>query len=429
MLKFVKRLFATLLVLSLCAGGIYFFANGGSLKKSDKEELPPADTSIAPSGVVLVTTAPVSLRQVQRTVESVGTLHGYEEVTIASKVEGRVLKIHHEMADRVKPSEVLLEIDPTDAELNAKQAERALQVELARLGLKDLPDSSYDERKLPAVQQASIRIENSKAKLERATKTGLAVSSEEINERRTELRLAQVEYENQLLLARAGLATVQLKAESLAVARQMLKDTTLRVPTPTQPIPGASSVGGDYAISQRLVSEGSFVRIGTDVFKLVIDQALKLRVQVPERYSSVLDVGQTVNVLSAAYPKAFIGLIKRISPAVDQTTRTFEVEVYVPNSDRQLKPGGFAKASILTKIDHGAVTVPLEAIVSFAGINKIFLMKDGKAREVQVTLGVQTTDWVEIIKPEIPAGSIVITSGQSALAQDSVVQVRPGATK
>lgn len=71
----------------------------------------------------------------------------------------------------------------------------------------------------------------------------------------------------------------------------------------------------------------------------------------------------------------------------------------------------------------------MEAIVSFAGINKIFLMKDGKAREVQVTLGVQTTDWVEIIKPEIPAGSIVITSGQSALAQDSVVQVRPGATK
>ncbi len=116
--------------------------------------------------------------------------------------------------------------------------------------------------------------------------------------------------------------------------------------------------------------------------------------------------------------------MRRINPAVDPLTRTFEVEIEVPNERRQLKSGSFAKAQIQTRLDAGAVTVPLKAVVNYAGVTKIFLIENNQAKEVQVTLGIQSTDWVEIRTPELPKGATVVTSGQSALADGTAVEIR-----
>ena len=53
----------------------------------------------------------------------------------------------------------------------------------------------------------------------------------------------------------------------------------------------------------------------------------------------------------------------------------------MPNTRSELKPGGFAKTAILTKVDERAATVPLEAPVHVAGVTKIFLVEDGHARK------------------------------------------------
>src|SRR4029079_1462028 len=98
-----------------------------------------------------VTVEPVVRQSVQRTVEAMGTLHGFEEVSISARVEGRVTKVMHDVSDQVKPGESLLEIDPTDYELSVQQADRGLQVELAKLGLKEPPDSKLDLAKVPVV--------------------------------------------------------------------------------------------------------------------------------------------------------------------------------------------------------------------------------------------------------------------------------------
>jgi len=100
------------------------------------------------------------------------------------------------------------------------------------------------------------------------------------------------------------------------------------------------------------------------------------------------------------------------------------VEIEVPNPDAELKSGSFAKANIQTRIDAAAVTVPLKAVVTFAGITKLFVVENGKAKEVQVTLGVQSTDWVEVRTPALPAGARVVTSGQTALADGTPIEVR-----
>ena len=103
---------------------------------------------------------PVTVRSVQRTVACVGTLHGYEEISVAAKVEGRMRKIMHDVADRVGPGEVLLEIDPTDYQLSVRQAQRSLQVELAKLGLSEPPNTKVDVTHMPMVVQAQLRRDN-----------------------------------------------------------------------------------------------------------------------------------------------------------------------------------------------------------------------------------------------------------------------------
>jgi multidrug efflux pump subunit AcrA (membrane-fusion protein) len=92
------------------------------------------------------------------------------------------------------------------------------------------------------------------------------------------------------------------------------------------------------------------------------------------------------------------------------------VEVEVPNQDGKCKPGGFAKARIKIGVSEGSPTVPLAAVYSMAGIHKIFLDDQGLAKEVQVVLGEQGKDWVEILSPALPISAQVITSGQRMLS-------------
>jgi RND family efflux transporter MFP subunit len=417
-----------MLLVALAFGGGWMLA-GGSFNGRQKETLPPV-TSVADGdpSAVMVTVEPVTYRPVQRTVEAVGTLHGFEEVTLSAKVEGRVRKLHFDVADRLEPGDLLLEIDPTDYQLSVQQAERALQVELAKLGLKEPPDADVDLEKIPAVVQARTRLENAQARYERERRlwNTRAVSAEVLDNATADYRAADAEHANQLLLARAGLATIRMKQAALAVARQQLADTKVRVPTPTLPVPGSAD-GPLYAVTQRSVAEGTLVRAGTEVGKLVIDRTLKLRVPVPERYSPEVRVGQKAEVRTAASPSPFTGTVTRINPAVEPKTRTFEVEIQVPNPGGELKPGSFAKAAILTRLDNEAATVPLDALVHSAGIHKVFLAEGGRAREVRVTPGVQTTEWVEITRPALPPGARVVTSGQTALAADTPVRIRTSA--
>jgi len=100
------------------------------------------------------------------------------------------------------------------------------------------------------------------------------------------------------------------------------------------------------------------------------------------------------------------------------------VEVDVPNETGLLKHGGFAKARILISQDENATTIPSAGLYSFAGIHKIFLLRDGTAHEIKVTLGEQSNDWVEIASPPLPVDSVVITSGQRQLSEGSPISVR-----
>ena len=187
-----------------------------------------------------------------------------------------------------------------------------------------------------------------------------------------------------------------------------------------------------YAVVARKVAEGEMLKdapgSSTATFDLVIDGVLKLRAQVPERFVGQVQPGQKAEIHVDAYPdRVFAGEVLRINPMIDRSSRTFEVEIVVDNPKRELKAGGFAKVDVLTHVDTEAWTVPAEALVTYAGSTRLFVVRDGKAHAVTAATGVEGRGWLELVgsaKTELRADDQVITSGQDKLAEGVAVHVR-----
>jgi RND family efflux transporter MFP subunit len=376
---------------------------------------------------IAVTTAPVTTRPIQRSVEVVGTFYGREEVVISPKVTGRVKRLYFDMGDAVKPGDLLLEIDDTDLMLAVQEAEKSLESELAKLGMRDLSETEGDLTKLPNIERARLLAENAAQKLRRIeplVRQNIS-TKEEYEQLLTDQNVATSEYHQALMEARATVAAARQKAALLTTARQHLADTKLFAPTPTQ-VGSQPTPGETYFVTERMVTEGEMVEAApsTPVFRLVIDDPLKLRVSAPEREVSQIKLGQPVEVAAEAYAnRKFAGKVSRISPAVDLASRTFEVEILVPNRVHELKAGNFGKANILTHEDRSAIIVPAEAIISFAGVTKVFVVQNGKAQGVEIRLGIRGDNWCEVTGAVQP-GMEVVTSGYTKLADGTPVRVR-----
>jgi RND family efflux transporter MFP subunit len=390
---------------------------------------PEVKASPAPR-TVPVTAASLERRSVERTVDVVGTLKGWEEVTISAKQEARVVKIHHDMGDRVEPGALLAELDPTDAELAARQAERQLQAELAKLGLTELPRGDFDPMTVPAVIQANVSLDKTRKNLarERSLMQRNAGTLQDLQNADNDERGAEAALANAILNVRSTLASAQASRAALDVALHRLAETKVYAPTPSKTPHGVTGAI-KYAITKRQVSEGQMVRPGDPVAELVIENPLRLRANVPERFSAEVALGQEVRLQVASHREApFEGKVTRINPSVDPVSRTFVVEAEVPNNRGMLRPGGFTKVSVLTNRTAEAAVVPIESVVKFAGVTKIFVIEDGKARSIEVETGLEGSGWVEVLG-NIPAQAQVITTGQTQLADGTPVAIRaPEAT-
>jgi RND family efflux transporter MFP subunit len=384
----------------------------------------PLKAAEAPRAVP-VTVAPASRRSVERTIQVVGTLKGWEDVTVGSKKEGRVLKVLHDMGDRVKPGELLVVLDTEGADLAVEQARKQLQAELAKLGLKDLPGHDFDPNTVPAVVSAQAKLAKAKQLLgrERSLIQRNAGTLQDFQNAENDERAAEADLANAVLTVRSTLANVQAAKVRIDVARHDRAEMEVRTPVPTHPPAGVTSPL-TYAVAKRSVTEGQMLKVGDPVVQLVIETPLRLWANVPERHSAEVRNGQPVRLTVASFPgEPFEGTVSRINPSVDPVSRTFQVEALVPNNRGLLRPGGFAKASVLVDRNAEATAVPIEAVVKFAGVTKLFVVEGSKARAVNVETGLEGSDWVEVIG-RLPEKAQVVTTGQTHLAEGTPVEVR-----
>jgi len=134
--------------------------------------------------------------------------------------------------------------------------------------------------------------------------------------------------------------------------------------------------------------------------------------------------GRPVTFQVDAFPnKTFQGRISRLSPSVDQQSRTLKLEALVENTDGSLKPGFFARVTIQTDRKDNVVVVPAESLLNVSGIEKVFVLEDGKAAERVVRSGTKIDKLVEIVEG-LKEGELVATSNFGNLQQGREVSVR-----
>jgi multidrug efflux pump subunit AcrA (membrane-fusion protein) len=446
MLNTTRSMLKRLSAKTLFSVALFTVASACNQKEEQKtaQNLPGAATA-AP--VPVVVQVPVSL-PVQRSVDVVGTLYGEEDATISAKVSGRITAIYADVGDRLPPGKMLAEIDQTDYQLMARQKELAFKESLSKLGLTELPTSDFDPTKVPLVQKAKLQADNADAKFARGKQLHdqqpPLISDQDFADLQTAAAVAKSAHDVELLSARALLAEAASRKADLDLAEQRLADTIVLTPDPRNPAnspaaatsttrplalstAGASQQPNTYALSARLVSVGEYVKESSPLFRVVDDDPIKYRAIVQERFISLIRLGQKASLRVEAYSEEFPGTVSRINPQVDPTNRTFQVEILVPNPTRLLKPGGFAKAAILTDTDQ-ALFVPQSALVSFAGVNKLFTVRDNKAVEIIVETGQRRGNLIEITKG-LKGPEPIIIDDPTKLANGSPVMASTASTR
>ena len=319
---------------------------------------------------VSVTVAPIERRTVERTVDVVGTLKGWEEVTVGSKRMGRVLKVLHDIGDRVKPGEPLVELDRIDDDAAVLYAEQSLIAMLEQVGLRDMPAAKLDRPGIPVVDQARTAIEKARKEFavtnvpgvvqsrfalekarqnfareralrQRGAGTPQDYQNAEIDEHAAEAAVANAELNARVIFANAIVSRIGLE-----IRKVQRDDMTIRVPVPRRPRTD-ESVPVTYAVTKRAASEGQMLKEGEAVADLVIEDPLRLMASVPEKFAADVKVGQEVRIAIASYPgRTFTGkVLRRINPSVDTASRTLRGRDGRPQQERlaparRLRQGG-----------------------------------------------------------------------------------------
>lgn len=174
-------------------------------------------------------------------------------------------------------------------------------------------------------------------------------------------------------------------------------------------------------VSDKMIVQGSMVKMGERALRLVDRSQLWLDAQVYAQDTPFLKLGQTMIATVEGVPgREFEGEVIFISPQVDPTTRTTTVRLAVENPELSLRPGMFATATLASQRAEAALLVPREAILDTGTRKVVFVsMGDGHFEPRKVRTGVSSDDGNVEVLEGLAAGDMVVTSGQFLMDSES----------
>ncbi len=397
---------APLSLVLLFAAVLFFFTACKSDYAGAAKQNRPSD----PKGARQVKTAVVAETPFGETVTANGTLAAFDQTTASVKVPGRLRAISVDLGSVVARGQVIAQLEPEDYRLRVQQSEAALAQARARLGLTpDGTDDKVDPEQTATVRQARAVLDEARFSRERAAKLveqGV-VAKADFDSADSTFKVAQGRYQDAYEEVRNRQGILAQRRSEVALARQQLKDTAVYAPL-------------DGIVQEKRASVGEYLAAGAPVVNIVRMDPLRLRAEVPERDAHNIHLGQNVRVTVEGDANAYIGQIMRLSPVIAEQNRMLMVEADVRNNGK-LRPGSFAHAEIVTNDAKMAVTVPNNAIVTFAGIEKVIVVQNGKALEKPITTGRRSTDFTEIVAGVNAGEHVIVDPGNLQSGQDVLV--------
>lgn len=352
--------------------------------------IPVARSVIGGANVKQVETETLSARSIQSSVLASGRLAHENEVNLMSEEIGRVTQVYVEEGDRVKAGELLLQID--DETHRAAVEQNAAQVRMQEI----------------AIERQQLRLENLRTqwqRQERLHERGL-VDQDSFDLLTNELKLAEVDLQS----TREQLSQVRAQLEQ---AEDRLRKT--RVYSPIDGVVTSLDIKvGETAISSTTNLPGS------TLMTIANPDDIHTEVNVDEADIANVDVGQKAHVYAIAYPDAPIeGVIESIAITAKvpegQQGLSFAVKIRLdPPPGVRLRPGMSCRAEIFTTTKEGVLAVPVQAVlveenrVEGRTTYSVFVNRDGRARKVEVEVGVSDDAYQEITHGLVEGDEIVI---------------------
>jgi multidrug efflux pump subunit AcrA (membrane-fusion protein) len=354
-----------------------------------------------------VRTAQAAQLPLPRTLQVSGTLAADEEAELGFKVQGRIAVVKVDLGSQVKSGDVLAQLDAADFELRVKQSLAALQQ--AR-GAAQPPD----RRPADVIEPEQIAV----VAMARSTLEEMRLSRDRVKV----LVAQQLRSDSDLDAAQAALR----RRTGQAPGRARGGTPAPGDPRPTQRRAGArapAAAGRDARGALRRRDPGA-TRVagplrdpGRDADD---DRQDRPAAPAPPRARARIRRGQEragSDRRARGRPDPHSGLVARLAPAIGESSRTLLVEAELKNPDGTLRPGAFARATILVAKEALGLCVPGEALVRFAGIEKVVLFKAGKAEERRVRSGRADQKLVEIVDG-LDAGDTVVLAPAGIVTGD-----------
>jgi RND family efflux transporter MFP subunit len=392
----------------------------------------------APREIVVGVVKP-ERRDLEVTLAYTGDILANRQTGIFAKTSGYIRKLPVEKGDFVKAGQLLVEIEPTEMENALDQARASVATAQAGLGVARTNLESARANLLN--QQANLAkaqavLANDRRQAERMAELfgkGL-VSAQERDNARTAYESSQAvlrAQEAQVQVAQAQIATsesqvklaeaqVEQQQSALRMARMRVEDTRITAPFPGYVSQKALDVGAAVS-SQAAATSNASVAIVT----LQDIDPVKVQIEVPERDVARVRVGNAVRLTSDAYPgQRFGGTVRRVVHALDPRTRTMGVEVDIPNPERLLKPGMYARVQLVLEVRRDALLLPLEALVGAETRPAVLLVRDGKVTTVPVSLGEIDGASVQVAKGLAPDDQVIV-QGKELVREGQAVKAVP----
>lgn len=321
----------------------------------------------------------------------------FEQVNIFSRVDGYIAKLYVDKGDFVKANQLLVEIDHTDyihAVNRAKANLAAARADVLR-------------------QVANVR--NAKLQLDRMR---ALIKDQFISQQ--DLDNAQIGYD----MAIAQLESLRAQVKQMEVALQQA-ETNLSYSYIRAPFAGY--------VAERNLDAGAFVSGSTGststfsrgILNLHEIDTVRTLIEVVEKDVPLIAIGQRADVKAEAYPeRTFAGRVTRIVQALNRATRTMTVEVDLPNEDHALKGGMFARVEVMVGKHEQAIQIPADALTRLDELQYVYVVKEGKAVQVPVEVGMRVQDRIEVTKG-LNGDEQVIVAGKDLVTTGTPVEARP----
>lgn len=371
-----------------------------------------------------------------------GDILANRQTAIFSKISGYIRAIHADRGDFVKAGQLLVEVEPTEMEAALDQARAALAT--AQAGLEVTRSSLESARANLLNQEANLTkaqavLANDRRQADRMAELfekGL-VSAQDRDNARTIYESSQAALraqEAQVQVARVQIGTtesqVKLAESQVEQQRAGLRMAQVRVDDTRLHAPFAGYV------SQRLLDVGAAVssqaaatsNASVAILSLQDIEPVKVQIEVPERDVARVRSGNAVRLTADAYPdRRFTGKVARVVHTLDPRTRTMGVEVEIPNPERLLKPGMYARVQLVLDVQRGALLLPLEALVGGELRPAVLLVREGKVVTQPVELGPTDGPSVQVVKG-LRAADQVIVQGKELVREGQAVKAVPART-